>query len=62
MHGVPPSHGIALQMEGTDRFAPQDFMLNSGLPGGSGPRDGTYRSLVKNVKSGETAVLTLAPA
>jgi beta-lactamase regulating signal transducer with metallopeptidase domain len=55
-------HGVYLEVEGTDRFAPQDIALNTGAPEERGERDGTYRGLFKNAKPGEEAVLTLPPA
>lgn len=62
IRGVPAGHGALLKTEGSDRFAPQDIALNTGAPEQRGEHDGTYRSLVKNVKSAEVAVLPLAPA
>jgi beta-lactamase regulating signal transducer with metallopeptidase domain len=61
IHGVPAGHGVYLEVEKTDRFAPQDISLNTGAPDERGERDGTYRSLVKNVKPSEEAVLSLPP-
>ena len=51
-----------LKIAGTDRFAPQDLVLNSGAPEQRGDNDGTYRSLVKNIKPGEVATIPIAPA
>ncbi|REK17450.1 MAG: hypothetical protein DWQ37_06580 [Planctomycetota bacterium] len=62
VHGVPADYGVFLKVDGSDRFAPQDVALNTGLPEQRGERDATYRPLVKNVASGEEAVLALAPA
>ncbi len=62
IHGVPKDHGISLEVEGSDSFAPQDISLNTGMAEQRGERDGTYRPLVKNFKPGEEAVLPLAPA
>src|SRR5690606_4166560 len=62
IRGVPAGHGVHLQVVGSDRFAPQDIALNTGMPEQRGERDATYRSLVKNVEPGEEAVLTLPPA
>jgi len=62
IHGVPAGHGVYLDVEGNDRFAPQDIALNTGMSEQRGERDATYRSLVRNVPPGEEAVLPLAPA
>ena len=62
IRGVPPGHGVLLATQKTDRFAPQDEALNTGMSEGRGEHDQTYRSQVKNVKVGEEAVLTLAAA
>ena len=60
--GIPAGHGVFIEVAGSDRFAPQQISLNTGMPEQRGERDGTYRSLVKNIKAGEEAVLALAPA
>ena len=60
--GIPENYGVYLRLSGSEKFAPQNISLNSGQPEQRGPRDGTYRPLVKNVEPGEEAVLTLAPA
>ena len=44
------------------RFAPQEITLNTGQSEQRGDRDATYRPLVKNVKPGDQAILTLSPA
>lgn len=62
LHGIPAGHGVYLEVEESDRFAPQSIMLNTGAPEERGERDGTYRGLIKNAKPGEEAVLTLAAA
>lgn len=62
VHDVGRNRGVMLDVEGSDRFAPQELMLNTGASEQRGERDGTYRPLVKNVKPGEEAVLPLAPA
>jgi protocatechuate 3,4-dioxygenase beta subunit len=62
IRNVAAAHGVALKTSGTDRFAPQDLALNTGMPEQRGERDATYRSLVKNGKPGEELVLSLAPA
>jgi hypothetical protein len=62
VHGVPADCGVFLEIAGGDRFAPQDVALNTGMPEQRGERDGTYRPLVKNVATGEEALLALAPA
>ncbi len=63
IHGIPKEHGVFLQVQGDDRFAPQSLLLNTGRSEQRGERDATYRSqVVKNLKSGEEATLPLAPA
>ena len=62
IHGVPREHGVNLEVEGGERFAPQTIVLNSGMAEQRGERDATYRSLIKNLKPGEEAVLPLSPA
>jgi hypothetical protein len=62
IHGVAADNGVMLGVAGDDRFARQDIALNAGWLEQRGERDATYRSLVKNVKPGEEALLTLAPA
>jgi protocatechuate 3,4-dioxygenase beta subunit len=60
---IAAGHGVFLTAEASDRFAPQDIALNTGLPEQRGERDGTYRSqVVRNLKPGEEPVLALAPA
>ena len=60
--GVPKNCSVELYLEGDDRFATQDLLLNTGPPQQRDESDGSYRSLVKSVKPGEEAVLVLAPA
>lgn len=60
--GVPEGCGVFLAVAASDRFAPQDIALNTGLSEQRGERDGTYRPLVKNLKPHEEAVLPLSPA
>jgi hypothetical protein len=61
--GVPGGHGVHLHVEGSDRFAPQEIALNTGMNEQRGEHDRTYRpQVVKNTKPGEDVVLTLAPA
>lgn len=62
IRGVPAGHGVLLVTRKTDKFAPQDVSLNTGMSEERGEHDQTYRSQVKNVKPGEEAVLTLAAA
>jgi protocatechuate 3,4-dioxygenase beta subunit len=62
IHGIPADYGVYLKVDGTDRFAPQEIALNTGAPEQRPQNDATYRSLVRNVKPGEEAVLPLAPA
>jgi protocatechuate 3,4-dioxygenase beta subunit len=62
VHGIAPNHGVLINVEGSDRFAPQEVALNTGIPEQRGKPDGTYRPLVKNLKPGEEPVLALAPA
>jgi protocatechuate 3,4-dioxygenase beta subunit len=61
--GIAAGQGVWLAVEASDRFAPQDVSLNTGMPEQRGERDGTYRSqVVRNLKPGEEPVLALAPA
>ncbi len=60
--GVPAGDGVYLDALGSDRFAPQDIALNSGMAEQRGERDGAYRPLVKNAAPGIEAVLPLSPA
>ncbi len=60
--GLPKDHGIYMSVVNSKRFAPQDIAINTGQPEQRGPRDGTYRALVKNIKPGGEAVITLDPA
>ena len=63
INGIPKDHGITLRVEGSDRFAPQLLMVNTGMSEQRGEHDGTYRpQVVRNLKPGEEAVLPLAPA
>jgi beta-lactamase regulating signal transducer with metallopeptidase domain len=62
VQGVAAGAGVLLEVEGSDRFAPQDIALNTGWAEQRGERDATYRSLVKNVKPGEEAAVALSPA
>jgi beta-lactamase regulating signal transducer with metallopeptidase domain/protocatechuate 3,4-dioxygenase beta subunit len=62
IRGIPADHGVYLDVEGTDRIAPQWISINTGFSEERSTNDGTYRSLVRNFKPGEEAVLPLAPA
>jgi len=62
LRGIPTGHGAHLCVEGSERFAPQFILLNTGASEKRGKRDGTYRAMVKNYEPGEEAILTLAPA
>lgn len=62
IRNVPPGHGVYLKVPGTEKFAPQLLALNTGMPEERGENDATYRSLVKNVESGEVATVAIAPA
>lgn len=59
---ISAGNGVFLKTDGTDKFAPQELALNTGMPEQRGDNDGTYRSIVKNAKPGETATIPLAPA
>lgn len=62
IEGVPPEHGVFLDVVGDSRFAPQHIALNTGMSPERGERDGTYRpQVVKNSAPGEEAVVLLAP-
>lgn len=60
--GLPKDHGIYLSLVKSQRFAPQDIAINTGQPEQRGPRDGTYRALVKNIKPGEEGIIAIDPA
>lgn len=60
--GAPESFGVHMILFDSKKFAPQRISLNTGQPEQRGPRDRTYRPLVKNVEPGKEAVLTLSPA
>jgi hypothetical protein len=62
VYNLAAQHAVLLHVRGSDRFAPQDIWLNSGEPEQRSPRDATYRSIVKNSKPGEEAVIKLSPA
>lgn len=62
IRGVPAGHGVFLETDGSERFAPQEIALNTGMAEQRGERDATYRALVRNIKPGEEAVMALAPA
>jgi 5-hydroxyisourate hydrolase-like protein (transthyretin family) len=62
IRNVAAGQGVYLNIEGNDRFAPQDLALNTGWSEQRGERDGTYRSHVKNIKPGEVATIPIAPA
>ena len=57
---IPPDHGVHLMANGNEHFAPQQISLNTGMSEERGEHDGTYRSLVKNMKAGEIATLPRA--
>jgi hypothetical protein len=57
IHGIPAGHGVYIEVEGSERFAPQQILLNTGRPKLPGEH-----ALVKNFKPGEEAVLALSPA
>jgi len=59
---IASGHGVYLKIPGTETFARQDLALNTGSPEVRGERDGTYRSVVKNMKPGEVATIPIAPA
>jgi beta-lactamase regulating signal transducer with metallopeptidase domain len=63
LRGIPHGDGVFLAAEGNVRFAPQVLAFNTGMPETRGERDATYRpQVVRNLKSGEEAVLPLVPA
>lgn len=59
---VAAGQGVHLRATGTERFAPQDLAVNTGISEARTKNDATYRPTVKNVPPGEEAVLPLAPA
>ena len=60
--GVASGFGVYANVEASDLFAPQSIVINSGQSEERGERDATYRSKVKNIKPGETAVIPLDSA
>ncbi|QDT88419.1 M56 family metallopeptidase [Gimesia algae] len=54
--------GVTLKIPGSEKFAPQWVILNSGQPEERSKHDGTYRDIVKNIKPGEELTIVLAPA
>ncbi len=62
VHNIAAAHGVFLEIDGNDRFAPQSLAINTGASEQRGERDGTYRpQFVKNLKPDEEAVIPLAP-
>jgi hypothetical protein len=60
---IPRDHGAGLSVKESELFAPQDLMINTGLPEKRGERDSTYRAQVVNgSKPDEEVALVLAPA
>gem|GEM_PF-2145678 len=59
---IPSGHGVYVSVLATDEFAPQRIALNTGMSEKRGERDGTYRSIVKNMKPGKVASIPLSPA
>ncbi|HUP79070.1 MAG TPA: carboxypeptidase-like regulatory domain-containing protein, partial [Pirellula sp.] len=59
---IPTDHGVSLRVLGNERFAPQFVSLNTGESEERPKNDGTYRGLIKNMKSGEVGTIPLAPA
>ena len=57
-----PRERVILKIAGTEKFAPQTLILNSGMPEVRGKHDGTYRPIIKNIKPGEVRTVVLAPA
>lgn len=57
-----PRERVVLKIAGTEKFAPQTLILNSGMPEERGKHDGTYRPIIKNIKPGEVGTVVLAPA
>ena len=62
IHHVAADQGVLLRVEGTDRFALQEWAINTGLPKEPPAHDDTYRPQVRNYGPGEEAVLQLLPA
>ena len=62
LSNIPAGFGVYCELVNSRKFAPQSITLNTGQSEQRGPRDATYRSLVKNTLPGEEGVLTLAPA
>ena len=65
LHGIPAGHGAALMFAGSERLAPQEIALNTGMAAEGGEPGFSFRPywpLVRNVAAGEEALLPLAPA
>ncbi len=60
--GVPKGYGVFIEVDGGERFAPQEMAISTGLPEQRSEKDGTYRSQVKNAQLGEEVTLVLPPA
>ncbi len=58
---IASGQGVYLLVLATDEFAPQHIALNTGMAEQRGERDGTYRSIVKNMGK-EVATIPLSPA
>ncbi|HCO23352.1 MAG: hypothetical protein CME31_26310 [Gimesia sp.] len=54
--------GVTLKIRGSEQFAPQWVIINSGQPEERSKHDGTYRDIIRNIKPGETLTIPLAPA
>ncbi|WP_417376251.1 M56 family metallopeptidase [Gimesia maris] len=54
--------GVTLKITGSEQFAPQWVIINSGQPEERSKHDGTYRDIIRNIKPGETLTIPLAPA
>ena len=59
---IASGQGVYLRVLPTDEFAPQHIALNTGMAESRGERDGTYRSIVKNMQRGEVATIPISPA
>lgn len=62
LSNIAAGNGVFLKIAGTENFAPQSLLLNSGLPEERDKNDGRYRDIVNNIKPGEVATIVVSPA
>lgn len=62
IRGVSAQCGVYLDIEPTDKCAPQSLGVNTGAPESRPSNDGTYRPQFRNAAAGELVTFALAPA